>query len=518
MGGTGLARGYLNRPELTKERFIKNPFVDKAKNKNLRLYKTGDLARYLTDGNIEFLGRIDDQVKMRGFRIEPGEIESTLRQYKFISNVAVIAQEIEPGDKRLVAYLVHYQDVPDKQTTATLIKELRQALTEKLPDYMVPSYFMFIERLPLNANGKLDKKALPKPSVVQHLTEYFELPASECEKQIATIWAELLKIEETMISRDANFFYLGGHSLLLPRLALQLKRTFGRNFFIQDILQAPTLSALALKVEDSLKASASYNETQLVIPLQTSGKKKSLFLVHSATTSAHAYLPLKEHLPDQPLYAIEMKTLLEQQADYHDIAAMAEDYIKAIKIVQEKGPYILGGWSFGGLVALTMAQKLIALGEKVSKVILIDSYNPLCYQHLSQIQQQSLQTKLTQQMEALYNDFPAIEKQLLMTSYQESMRLTKTFQIENYQEPVVLLKAQSTGLEMINIKLNDDQNNGWNECLPNFKVISIPGDHYQLFTKQLIESTAVGIKQALATNEKIDNTTAGFKKNASIKC
>jgi len=235
IGGAGLARGYLNRPELSAQKFIPNPFSDEP---GSRLYKTGDLARYLSDGNIEFLGRIDQQVKIRGFRIELAEIESVLSHYPGVREVTVMVREDAPGDKRLVAYVVPHAG------QALTTTDLRCFLEEKLPKYMVPSAFVLLEVLPLTPNGKVDRRALPVPEGLRdELTVDYVAPQSEMERTIAAIWQEVLQVEKVGI--HDNFFDLGGHSLLVIQVHSKLRDTLNRELSVVDIFQHPTISALA---------------------------------------------------------------------------------------------------------------------------------------------------------------------------------------------------------------------------------------------------------------------------------
>jgi len=239
IGGAGLARGYLNRPELNNQKFIPNPFSDES---GQRLYKTGDLARYLSDGNIEFLGRLDHQVKIRGFRIEQGEVESTLLQHPTVRETIVIAREDIPGDKRLVAYVV-----PNPEQTPT-IDGLRHFLKQKLPDYMVPSAFVLLDALPLTPNGKVDRRALPAPDQSrpdQSVT--FVAPRSPIEQQLADIWAEVLRLKQVGI--HDNFFELGGHSLLATQVISRLRQAFGVELPVRTLFEAPTVADLGTRLE-----------------------------------------------------------------------------------------------------------------------------------------------------------------------------------------------------------------------------------------------------------------------------
>jgi acyl carrier protein len=252
-GGDGLARGYLNNPELTAEKFIPHPFSSEP---GARLYKTGDLARYLSDGTIEFLGRVDNQVKIRGFRIELGEIESILLQHSEVKEAVVLAREEVDGgesglqgsqlpEKRLVAYLLAR---PGANVAAS---EVRVFLKEKLPDYMVPSTFVFVDAMPLTPNGKLDRKLLPEPNRSNSgLPDALATPGTLMEELIAGIWAAVLNLDKFGI--HDNFFDLGGHSLKATQVVSRLRETFRIDLALRVLFEAPTVAELAVRVEQSL--------------------------------------------------------------------------------------------------------------------------------------------------------------------------------------------------------------------------------------------------------------------------
>ena len=240
IGGVGVAKGYLNRPELTAEKFIPNPFRPDSAS---RLYRTGDLARYLADGNIEFLGRSDNQVKIRGYRIELGEIEAALGQLAAIQQAVVLAREDSPGDKRLVAYVVAAAG------SAPSVEALRGFLQQKLPEYMVPSAFMFLDSLPLAPNGKLDRKALPAPDQTRpELDEIFVAPRTPVEETLASIWAGVLKVDKVGI--HDNFFHLGGHSLLATQLISRIRDTFKLDLPLRSLFETPTVHGLAQRLQE----------------------------------------------------------------------------------------------------------------------------------------------------------------------------------------------------------------------------------------------------------------------------
>ena len=239
IAGDNLSRGYLNRPELTAEKFVAGPGYPEA-----RLYRTGDLARYLPDGNIEFLGRLDNQVKIRGFRVEPGEVEAVLAAHPALRETAVMAREDEPGDRRLVAYAVA------RTETRPGIGELRQFLQERLPEYLVPAAFVFLDRLPTTPSGKMDRRALPKPDRTRpDLGRVPTRPRTEAEARIARIWAEVLGLDTVGI--EDNFFELGGHSLLATRVISRIRDAFGMEVPLRTLFESPTVAGLAHKIDEA---------------------------------------------------------------------------------------------------------------------------------------------------------------------------------------------------------------------------------------------------------------------------
>ncbi|OKH43157.1 hypothetical protein NIES2101_31145 [Calothrix sp. HK-06] len=251
LGGDGLASGYLNRPELNAEKFIPNPF-----NNSQYLYKTGDLVRYLPDGNIEFISRIDNLVKMRGFRIELGEIEAVLQQHPDISDVVVLVREDEPGEKRIVAYFVLHQS-----TTVNL----RQFLKEKLPEYMVPSVFVHLESLPINHNGKVDRRALPAPDFSNTTEEGYQAPRTPTEEVVAAVWQEVLGVE---VGANVNFFEAGGHSLLATQVVSRLQKAFAIELPLQYLFQHQTVSELSECI-DKIRGDGGNTQLPAIVPART---------------------------------------------------------------------------------------------------------------------------------------------------------------------------------------------------------------------------------------------------------
>jgi amino acid adenylation domain-containing protein len=359
IGGDGLARGYLHRSELTQERFVPSPFEPGA-----RLYRTGDLARWLPDGTVECLGRVDNQVKIRGFRIELGEIEAKLGEFPDVRQAAVIAREDTPGDKRLVAYYTASQ--PDISSEA-----LRTHLSASLPEYMVPAAYVRMETLPQTPNGKLDRKALPAPESGAYGSRGYEAPQNETETALATIWAEILKVDR--VGRNDNFFELGGHSLLAVQLMLRLQQIIpGDALPLRAILEAPTIERFSIWL-----STQKWDQHQLLVRMRPgSPSRPPLFSTTGAGGNVIFMRPLAMALPaDLPFYCFQAKGL-DGSEPFATVEEQASSYVDEIRKVQPHGPYHLVGGCYGGLVAFEMARRLEELGEPVATLFVVDSYNP----------------------------------------------------------------------------------------------------------------------------------------------
>jgi amino acid adenylation domain-containing protein len=358
IGGDGLARGYLDRDELTREKFVTNPFAPGE-----RLYRTGDLVRYLPDGNLEFLGRIDTQVKIRGFRIELGEIDAVLAQHPAVQEVRTIDREDRPGDKRLVAYLVI-----DRAADATEI-DWRSFLRSKLPDYLIPAAFVTIESLPLTANGKVDRRALPVPDIdLQAAIDKFVAPRNEVELQLTKIWERVLGVQP--IGIRSNFFELGGHSLMAVKLFNEIEKSFGKVILLTTLFHAQTIEALA----QILAPNKPDREWHSLVEMKPGSPTKTpLFCMHAIWGNILFYRNFTKYIEaDRPVYGLQSKGLDGQQPPCTSIPEMAANYIREMQTIQPQGPYLLLGYSLGGLIAFEIAQQLQAQGQEIQLLALVD--------------------------------------------------------------------------------------------------------------------------------------------------
>ncbi|RKI15222.1 non-ribosomal peptide synthetase [Corallococcus sp. AB030] len=358
LAGEGQARGYLLRPELTAERFVPEPYGPPGG----RMYRTGDRVRYRLDGRLEYLGRIDFQVKVRGFRIELGEIEAALRRAPGLKDAVVVAKG-EAADKRLVAY------VTPKVNASLEVEALKAHLRQGLPEYMVPSTFVVMDALPLNSNGKVDRKALPEPDAHAIEARDFVAPRDALEMQLARIWEDVLGVRSVGVR--SSFFELGGHSLLAVRMLASIRERLGLSLPLSVLFQQPTVEQLAQVLRDDSRA-----WTPLVPLERGEPGQRPLFLVHPGGGNVLAYSELARRLgPSLPVFGLQSRGL-DGRPVVESIEEMATLYIEAIRTVQPQGPYQLGGWSLGGVIAYEMARRLREAGEAVDLLALIDAHAP----------------------------------------------------------------------------------------------------------------------------------------------
>ncbi|SEE23267.1 amino acid adenylation domain-containing protein [Tenacibaculum sp. MAR_2010_89] len=354
VSGKGLAKGYLNDDKLTENKFIENPVIP-----GVRAYATGDLAKWNEDGTIDFLGRIDNQIKIRGLRIELGEIEYQLEKIESINKSLVIASG-EGESKQLVAYLCGNINIEESS--------IKNILSSKLPNYMIPTTYIKVDNFPVNSNGKIDRKLLPSPNFTTG-SEYIA-PNNEVQKKLLSIWSEVLRAKESEISITSDFFKLGGHSLLAMEMKHKISKYMNAEFQLSEIFLAPTIASLSLKIEQKKNEDIKVVD---VIPLNKRETEDKLFVIHDGSGEVDGYLELTRNIKEYQCYGIKF------EHDYDIISApsineIASVYIEKIKSIQPTGPYNLLGWSLGGEIATEIALQLETYNEKVEKLIIIDSY------------------------------------------------------------------------------------------------------------------------------------------------
>ncbi len=516
LGGDGMALGYLNRSELTAERFVPDKF---GADPSAKLYRSGDLARFREDGALEFLGRVDTQVKIRGFRIELGEIEAALLKHPAVRKAAALARQDAPGEKRLVGYV---ETLPDRKVDGAGLKTF---LKETLPDFMIPAAFVTLEKMPLLPNGKVDRKSLPAPEWKSN-DRVFEAPSNPLEQQIAKIWERVLGVQPIGVAD--NFFDLGGHSLLAVKLFAQFEKVFERKLPLATLFKAPTIRQLAEIFQGGEKPQA----WSTIVDIQPKGTRRPIFWIHSLGGDGGGgffyYRRLAELLgEDQPSYGIR-----SPQEPFGKIESMAEYYIRAIKEVQPQGPYQLGGFCFGGVVAYEMARQLQAAGENVSLLAILESSPPNLdktdlsassarysienvYENLRDFVSHpaSEQVEMVRRKAKKVRDRfvrgatdkasqppPALNDLIDMTKYPKDYvkyaethwKALETFRPRPYTGTIHLFRARKQPLR------STDPSLGWNSVAPGRVAISvIPGTHESMVQDPNVQILAAKIQEAM---------------------
>ncbi|MFL6415104.1 MAG: amino acid adenylation domain-containing protein, partial [Bryobacteraceae bacterium] len=371
IGGEGVANGYWNRPELSAERFLPDTFSGKT---NRLLYKTGDLACMRGDGLLEFRGRADEQVKVRGHRIELAEVRQAIEEHPDVKQVFLMVREDQPGDKRLTAYVTLHRALQNSQ------ESLRQHTGQKLPAHMLPAAFVVMDSIPINTNGKVDRRSLPAPVDRPDLVIGYQEAQDELERTLARIWRELLRVDNVGV--HDNFFELGGHSLLAARLITRIEAETGHNLPVASLFEAPTVAKLAAKMKSRNYLGSWSPLVQLKAAAVSDGASAPFFCVHSLGANLVSFHKVASLMRGSgAVYGLQPQGLDGNDEPLDSIEAMASSYIDEILKVQPRGPYYLGGVCIGGVLAYEIGQQLQARGMQVALIALIDSFLPGALQH-----------------------------------------------------------------------------------------------------------------------------------------
>ncbi|MCK9395481.1 MAG: amino acid adenylation domain-containing protein [Methylobacter sp.] len=502
IGGAGLAIGYLNQPELTRQKFIDNPV-----NSGSRIYKTGDLARWRDDGTIEFLGRIDHQVKIRGFRVECGEIEAALQDLDSVKQAAVLARPVN-GNMQLAAFVV--QAEPGNPPSSA---DLKRALSSRLPDYMIPAVVVPLAKIPVTPGGKVDRTALMQLDSGAAESRSHVAPRTQTEAQLLEIWRQVLNVER--IGVYDNFFDLGGHSLLSVRLMAVIHKKLGKELPLSSLFQAPDIAGQAALLQQDRQP-----WTPLVC-LQSKGEKPPLFCIHAVAGNVLCYQELSRSMGEhRPIYGLQAPDA-DSGAHPGSIEGLAALYIDAIRSIQAQGPYHLGGWSMGGVIAYEMARQLQQAGDQVGTLALIESYTPdavkafeLDYldenglpgdggetllliafaRELGLDEAETIQagasaaSDLVPRLDELFEQ----AKQAGLLSDIDSAQLHRLFKV--FEANVQAMDRYIPGQYQGGIKLfytdraNGDTDGGWPELIRGgLSIATIPGDHYSILRQPNVQ-------------------------------
>ena len=510
IGGTSLGRGYLNRSALTAEKFPLHPFKDDGE---ARIYRTGDLVRYQPDGNIEFLGRLDTQVKVRGFRIEIGEIETALTAHSGIKSSVVVVRQMNGNstEKELAAYLIaEDEDQPS-------IEELREYLVKDLPVYMIPASFYWLTAFPLTPNNKTDRKRLAAMSngLRPDLREAYVSPRDFVEAQLVKIWEDVLDVRPVGVKDD--FFALGGHSLLAVRIIGQVQKSMNLSIPLSSLFEATTVEKLASVIRALQSSDGKPNPS--LIPIQPKGKKSPLFLVHPTGGSVHWYGDLAQALGEErPVYGLQARGLMGDAPIHKTIEKMAAHYVKEIQTLQPAGPYHLASWSLGVIIAFEMAQQFHSAGEQVSFLGMLDQgpspvgekpkdlagYLVAVFgQHLSLDEERLREMHADEQIAHVYQvarEAEWIYPDITLEMFQYYIYIQKThadawrkYKAKQYAGNVYFFRAEDSEHEE-----NNEIDLGWGKLADGgVEIFTVPGDHLTMIHLPHVKTLAETMRRCL---------------------
>ena len=505
IAGDGVAEGYLNQPALTAEKFIADPFGTEP---GARLYRTGDLGKLLPTGELQCLGRIDQQIKLRGYRIEPGEIEHALTALDGINAAVVALYKAPSGQAYLHAHVIASAAAPGSEEAQ--ISAWKQALARQLPAYMVPSKFFLLPAFPLTANGKIDRKVFaettpyeagPAAAAVGYIA-----PRTDVEKLVASIWAELLGLEKVGVYDD--FFDLGGHSLIAVQAMAQLEQKTGKRLPLAILFEHSTVE----KIASMLQIDSKFITWDSLVPIKPQGSKTPLYIVHGAGLNVLIFNALAKNMSaDQPIYGLQAQGLNGVDEPFDTVEQTAAHYVAAILKHDPAGPYVLAGYSFGGIIAFEMTKQLTAAGKSVKILIALDTYVDEEFSASSPLKKRFFRAKylagaITANILFLANNPKAIishrikSAKVSINKYVLRLRYGKARQHEMFfQQPIkvgqmidlsahrYVITPQKIKLELLRTKndfyyMHDPKHLGWGKLALNGVFVSeIPGEHNFLF-------------------------------------
>ncbi len=522
IGGVGVARGYANEPEKTSASFLPDPFNQSAGG---MMYRTGDLGRMMPDYNMEFLGRKDNQVKINGFRVELGEIESVLNNCSLVYNAVVLAKEGADGNKRLAAYIVPNGEF-DKEAIIAFLKT-------KLPEYMVPALWAGLEKLPLNANGKIDRKALPEPHEALKNRKTISAPATETEKMVAATWRECMGISECGV--DDNFFALGGHSLMAVQILSKLEKKIGKKLELAVLFKYPDVRSLAAFIESEKKEIA----YKSLVAIKASGNKPPLYIIHGEGLNVLNFSSLAYYIDEErPVFGLQAVGLNGVDAPPETIRQIAASYLSEILQHNPNGPYLIAGYSFGGYVAVEIEHQMEAMGKEVQMLIMFDTdaekteYKDWYYLFPRKVKRNFplfvsfLKSTFQQPMVTFKRQFANHPPnflsnylsrkdakgfyQLIKKIKDKHLNAFRNYSMEPFKNKVYLFKAK------ICVHYVDDSTYlGWKKyAKKGVELFEVPGDHLSMLRSPNVEQFALILENALDQHETAADITIAPIKHA----
>ncbi|WP_439482928.1 amino acid adenylation domain-containing protein [Cyclobacterium plantarum] len=522
IAGKGVAKGYLNQPELTRQKFSIDPFQNDAEG---YMYKTGDRAKLLPNGEIQILGRIDNQIKLRGHRIELEEIEQAITMLAGVKESVVLYRTTSRGDKGLVAYLLLNADIGtspenDKPFKRERVKSWKKDLSTNLPGYMLPHDFVVVDRFPHTASGKVDRLKLPDPEALD--LEAIYLPETPEEKKLAEIWKRTLGLSS--IDINDNFFDLGGHSLVAVKVMTLIEKDLGTRLPLSILFKYPTIKQLAAFLE---KKSTLNTEWDSLVPIQPKGKKAPMYLVHGAGLNVMPFQQLAGYFDlEQPIYGLQSKGLDGSSIEYESIEKIASSYLDEIRKNHSIGEIVLGGYSLGGIIAFEMAKQLRGSAISVKHLILFDTFatfsdsdylpkNKLFAKFHLEYHKRSHELKLLGKHPGILK---AIKEKSLNKKLDNAL-ITLGVKTKNAESPIIqrinkikdmlvaACLAYNPGfyegeITLIRAKIQtkyffDQENLGWKGLSESMRIIDIDGIHTELFSAPNDRKLAAIIKEII---------------------
>ncbi len=499
LAGINLARGYLNRPALTAERFLPDPFDGRPGG---RMYRTGDKVRWLESGHLEFLGRIDSQLKVRGFRIEPGEIEARMRAHDAVRDAVLSLATDDGGVSHLTAYIIWKEEAR--------AADLKSALSDQLPDYMIPSVFVSIDQIPLTPNGKIDYRALAETGVRTETTgTEFIAPRNAMETRLAEIWETILGVNPVGVRH--NFFELGGHSLLAMQLLNAIEKQFKKDITLIDFFKEPTIEHLAALLTDENQEASG---VKLMLLAKGDRNKPAVFFIHPSGGAVHHYQELADRLTaDLRFFGIQAQGLDGKTALHQTIEEMAEAYISALKEEQPEGPYILGSWSLGVIISYEMARQLRARGDEVALLMQLDQ-GPFV-EHKSPEDTAEMLTEMFKRYfkvdtEAL-RKLPEDEQFKVVLKKAKKVKVVPRFvRVADFQRYITVNETQIQAwlryrhkpfpgtVHLFRSAENRDKKDlRWGELCGQVNIIDVPGDHITMLRNPDVRELAAAMDRLL---------------------
>jgi amino acid adenylation domain-containing protein len=526
IGGVAVGDGYLNRPELNAERFLPDPFSGVETD---TIYRTGDRCRWLPDGHIEFLGRRDNQVKIYGARVELGEVEAAVCGHPQVAYAAAVVRQSAPGFNSLAAYVVpRGRQAQTADARREFVQDLQRYLKATFPAYLVPQVFKVMEALPQLVSGKVNRAALLTIAPVKQPVRRYVAPRTPLEQQLAAIWAELLKVDR--VGAHDNFFELGGHSLLAVRMMVQARAALGTTLPVTVLFAAPTVAELAERMETAQRGEIDGSspapdlmeeltnsmlqpprgDGRVLVPLRKGGASTPLFCIHGLGGHVAGFLPLAAGLAEpRPVFGLQAQGLAPQEQPHDSVEVMATSYLQAIRKEQPHGPYLLAGWSMGGVIALEVAHQLRTAGREVALVALLDTYLSPDEFPVEDAGEHSVIRWLAPHLNLSLEELKRLPLEKQWDRIAEQTQVAKGVGVAEIRRLARVCVAHLAAMAaytpppypgravLFRTETDEDLDQRWQSVCPGLRVEMVTGNHYSMLRKPYAEALADRLDRCL---------------------